>query len=237
MFSDTNADAAQALLIDADDTLWENNIYFERAITDFISFLNHREYSREQVREVLNDVEREAILSHGYGLHVFAHALTQTLERLSVEPITPELHNKINRLTHEIAEHPVEILPGVAETLPYLAQRHHLILVTKGAIAEQSSKIERSGLKEYFSAVEIVAEKDVPTYEDLVDKYELASDSTWMIGNSPKSDINPALAAGLNAVFLPHGDTWILEHEELAAPRPPRQLLVVQKFPGLQEYF
>src|ERR1700682_1961186 len=76
---------AQTLLIDADDTLWENNIYFERAIARFISFLNHHEFSPEQVREVLNDVERECIVTHGYGLHSFAHALVRTFERLSVE--------------------------------------------------------------------------------------------------------------------------------------------------------
>ena len=81
---------AQTLIIDADDTLWENNIYFERAIGRFISFLNHREYSPKQVREVLNDAERDSIVKHGYGLHSFAHSLVATFEKLSVEPITPE---------------------------------------------------------------------------------------------------------------------------------------------------
>src|SRR5260370_19198883 len=103
------ASQPQTLLIDADDTLWENNIYFERAIAAFISFLNHHEYSPEQVREILNDVERENILKHGYGLHSFAHALVATFERLSVEPITPELHARIHRVAHAIALHPVEI--------------------------------------------------------------------------------------------------------------------------------
>ena len=79
-----NTNGSQTLLIDADDTLWENNIYFERAIARFISFLNHHEFSPEQVREVLNDVERECIVKHGYGLHSFAHALVDTFERLSV---------------------------------------------------------------------------------------------------------------------------------------------------------
>src|SRR5438270_6688513 len=109
------ANGAQTLLIDADDTLWENNIYFERAIAKFISFLKHHEYSPEQVREVLNHVERESILTHGYGLHSFAHALVQTFERLAVDPLTPELHQTINSFAHSIAEHPVEILPGVPE--------------------------------------------------------------------------------------------------------------------------
>src|ERR1700720_4090159 len=126
---------SQTLLIDADDTLWENNIYFERAIAGFISFLNHHEYSPEQVREVLNQVERECIVSHGYGLHSFAHALTQTFERLAVEPLTPALHETISGFAHAIAEHPVGILPNVPETLQYLSRRHRLILMTKGAIA------------------------------------------------------------------------------------------------------
>ena len=228
---------AQTLLIDADDTLWENNIYFERAIAKFISFLNHREYSSEMVRMVLNDVERESIVRHGYGLHSFAHALVETFERLSVDPVTPGLHERIRSFAHQIAGHPIEVLPGVPETLQYLGELHHLILMTKGNPAEQSGKIERSGLKEYFSAVEIVAEKDESTYRSVIAKYALPADATWMVGNSPKSDINPALAAGLHAIFIPHGNTWILEHEEVAAVPAPQQLLVIDRFGDLREHF
>ena len=235
--SANQANGAQTLLIDADDTLWENNIYFERAIARFISFLNHHEYSPQQVREILNRVEHESILTHGYGLHSFAHSLVETFECLSVEPLTPELHKTIQSFAHSIAEHPIEMLPGVPETLQYLAGRHHLILVTKGALAEQSSKVERSGLKTYFSAVEIVSEKDTATYSSITAKYQLAPDSTWMIGNSPKSDINPALAAGLNAVFIPHDHTWVLEHEELAPAPPSLQLIILDKFPDLRNHF
>jgi putative hydrolase of the HAD superfamily len=234
---DPNSNVSQTLLIDADDTLWENNIYFERAIANFISFLNHHEYSPEQVREVLNDVERECIITHGYGLHSFAHALVQTFERISVEPLTPALHETINGFAHTIAEHPMEIIRGVPETLQYLSQRHHLMMMTKGAFAEQTGKVERSGLKEYFSAIEIVAEKDVAVYQDIISKYDLPTDSTWMVGNSPKSDINPALAAGINAVFVPHGNTWILEHDEVAEATPPCKLLVVETFAGLRDHF
>jgi putative hydrolase of the HAD superfamily len=109
--------------------------------------------------------------------------------------------------------------------------------MTKGAVPEQSGKVERSGLKEYFAAVEIVSEKNVPTYRSVISKYGLDPDSSWMIGNSPKSDINPALAAGLNAVFVPHGATWVLEHEEVDSAEPPRRLLVVEKFSELRTYF
>ncbi len=229
---------AQTLLIDADDTLWENNIYFERAIAKFISFLDHREHSPEAVRLVLNDVERESIVKHGYGLHSFAHSLVETFEKLSVEPVTPDLHERIRSFAHRIADHPIEILPGVPETLQYLGRRHHLIMMTKGNPAEQSGKVERSGLKGYFSAVEIVAEKDESTYRSAIAKYALAADAaTWMVGNSPKSDINPALAAGLHAVFIPHGDTWILEHEEVAKAPASQRLLVVDRFGDLSKHF
>jgi putative hydrolase of the HAD superfamily len=232
-----DSNGAQTLLIDADDTLWENNIYFERAIGKFISLLNHREYTPEQVRLVLNDVERDSIVKHGYGLHSFAHSLVETFEKLSSEPITPELHERIHSFAHQIADHPVEIITGVPETLDYLSQRHHLILMTKGHPAEQAGKVERSGLKEYFAAVEIVAEKDEATYRSAVAKYALEPDYTWMVGNSPKSDINPALAAGLHAVFVPHNDTWILEHEELASAPASQRLLVVDRFGDLRKHF
>jgi len=228
---------AQTLLIDADDTLWENNVYFERAIERFISFLNHHEFPPERVREVLNDVEREAIVTHGYGLHSFSHSLVRTFERLSVQPVTPELHAQITGFARTIENHAIEFLPEVPETLAYLSTRHHLILVTKGAVAEQNGKIERSGTRKYFAAAEIVSEKNPATYHALAEKHQFARDSTWMIGNSPKSDINPALAAGLHAVFVPHGDTWILEHEEVNAATPPQRLLIVGKFAELREHF
>jgi putative hydrolase of the HAD superfamily len=228
---------SQTLLIDADDTLWENNIYFERAIARFITFLDHREHSPDAVRLILNDVERESIVKHGYGLQSFAHSLVETFEKLSVDPVTPELHERIRSFADQIAGHPIEVLPGVPETLQYLSQRHHLIMMTKGNPAEQSGKVERSGLKQYFSAVEIVAEKDESTYRSAVAKYALPADTTWMIGNSPKSDINPALAAGLHAIFIPHGNTWILEHEELATAPAAQRLLVVERFGELTRHF
>jgi putative hydrolase of the HAD superfamily len=233
-----NGKPAQTLLIDLDDTLCENNVYFERAIAEFISFLNHRSMSVQEVRQVLNQVERESILQHGYGLHSFAHSLVDCFERLSVEPVTAELHDRIKGFAHRIAEHPMEIIDGVPETLDYLHHRHHLIVMTKGNIMEQSNKIDRCGLKEYFAAVEIVGEKDPGTYRSIVDKYALAPESTWMVGNSPKSDINPALAAGLHAVFVPHDQTWVLEHEEIATvPHPRQTLLRLNRFTELQEHF
>ena len=122
----------------------------------------------------------------------------------------------------------MEILPEVPETLADLAQRHHLFLVTKGNITEQSGKVERSGLKQYFPAIEVVVEKDAATYNAVVEKYCLLRENTWMIGNSPKSDINPALEAGLHAVFVPHDNTWMLEREDLRPEAGNGRLLQVE---------
>jgi putative hydrolase of the HAD superfamily len=229
--------SGQTLLIDADDTLWENNVYFERAIAAFISYLNHHKHSPAEVRKTLNVVERETILSHGYGLPSFTHALLTCFERLSPAPMTEEKRQRILGFARSIAEQEIELLPGVDETLAELATRHRLILMTKGNEAEQADKLGRSGLSPYFSAVEIVAEKDPATYREVLQRHELAPHTSWMIGNSPKSDINPALAAGLHAVFLFHKDTWILEHATLDAAPAGQQLIELDSFAKLCTIF
>jgi putative hydrolase of the HAD superfamily len=228
----------QALLIDADDTLWENNVYFEQAIADFMRMLDHQEMSPAEVRLFLNQVERETILERGYGSHSFAHSLVKTFERLAQQPVTPELHEFIWGFAHRVSTCVLELIDGVPETLDYLSRRqHHLVLMTKGDFTEQSGKVERSGLKEYFAAVEIVAEKNPDTYKEVVSKYRLEPETTWMVGNSPRSDINPALAAGINAVFVPHDMTWVLEHETVNSAPDGLRLLQVQRFAELQKHF
>ncbi len=227
----------QTLLIDADDTLWENNVYFERAIAAFIGFLDHKEYSPGEIRQTLNAVERETILTHGYGLTSFTHALLTCFERLSQAPVTEHRRERIRGFARAIAEQEIELLPGVEETLAALASRHKLILMTKGDHAEQAGKLARSGLAQYFAAIEIVAEKDPPTYKNVVKRQNVAPHSTWMIGNSPKSDINPALAAGLHAVFLFHRDTWVLEHAALDPAPEGQQLIELDAFAKLKEVF
>jgi len=227
----------QNLLIDADDTLWENNIYFEKAIADFISFLDHKTHTPDEVRLVLWDVEREVIRQHGYGMHSFANALVACFERLSVETVTPALHDEIKAIAFKIAEHPMEIMPQVPETLAYLAQRHRLLMVTKGNITEQTGKLERSELKRHFTVVEVLGEKNTAAYRELVEKYGLIHEKTWMIGNSPSSDVNPALEAGLHAVFVPHHNTWELERGEILSVHDGRRLLHVESFGQLKDIF
>jgi putative hydrolase of the HAD superfamily len=229
--------AGQTLLIDADDTLWENNIYFERAIAAFIGFLNHKEYSPAEVRQTLNACERETILAHGYGLTSFSRSLVNCYERLTAEPAMEENRERIRGFARSIAEQEIELLPGVAETLAELADRHHLILMTKGDRAEQADKLARSGLAAHFAAVEIVAEKDPAAYVEVMKRQGLLPRNGWMIGNSPRSDINPALAAGLNAVFLFHKDTWVLEHADVDAAPEGQHLIELDAFAKLLDIF
>jgi putative hydrolase of the HAD superfamily len=227
----------QTLLIDADDTLWENNIYFERAIAAFISYLNHKEYSREEVREKLNEVERENVRTHGYGLVSFRRALVTCFERLSTDPNSPEKHDRIMGFAQSIADEEIALLEGVADTLPQLASRHKLILVTKGNQSEQLDKLARSGVAQHFSAVEVPREKDPNAYREICEKYALAPSTTWMIGNSPRSDINPALACGLHAVYIHHPNTWVLEHDTLDPSPKGQNLLEIPTFGDLLRYF
>jgi len=228
---------SQTLLIDADDTLWENNIYFERAIASFIFYLDHRVHTVEEVRERLNICERATIAAHGYGLLSFRLSLVACFEQLSDIPLTPEHHAMIASFAASIALAEIELLPAVDSTLSELHQRHRLILVTKGDTAEQTDKLERSGLRSFFSAVEVLAEKNSAAYRDIILRYKCDPSSTWMIGNSPKSDINPALEAGLNAVFIPHDCTWILEHEVIDRPALTQRLIELSRFEDLLQYF
>ena len=227
----------QTLLFDADDTLWENNVYFERAISAFISYLDHRVHSPEEVRERLNQCERATIARHGYGVKSFRRSLVDCFEQLSNAPVNAEKHARIVSFTEAIAAQEVELLPQVESTLRELAQRHRLLLVTKGDGEEQRGKLERSGLQDLFAAVEVPAEKNEAMYRDLVARHGFDPASTWMIGNSPRSDINPALAAGLQAVFLPHDLTWALEHEVLDAPGEGQHLLELGSIAELLRFF
>jgi putative hydrolase of the HAD superfamily len=227
----------QTLLFDADDTLWENNVYFERAIAAFISYLDHRVHTPAEVRDHLNGVEHATILSHGYGLRSFRRSLVTCFEQLSDAPITDEKHRRIESFAQSIADHEIELLPGVASTLADLAARHRLILVTKGDPTEQTGKLHRSGLTPHFTAVEVLAEKHSNAYTSLAARYACESCHTWMIGNSPRSDVNPALTAGLNAIFIPHDFTWVLEHEAVNQPPTGQHLLELASFADLTLHF
>ena len=230
-------DAGQTLLFDADDTLWENNIYFEQAITSFISYLDHRVYTPEEVRGHLNQVEHATVAAQGYGLKSFRQSLITCFEQLTASPISDEKHQRIVSFANSIADQEIELLTGVRETLPELAARQRCIMVTKGDPDEQIDKLARSGLRNLFAAVEVLPEKHEDAYRSLSANHSCEAAKTWMIGNSPKSDINPALAAGLHAVFIPHDFTWVLEHEVVNQPRPGQRLLELGVFSELLSIF
>ena len=225
----------QYLIIDADDTLWENNIYFERAFDEFCDFLAHSSMSPAEVRVVLDEIETVNSKVHGYGTLNFTRNLTECYHQLVERDVRPEDLPMIMSFTEQILHHPIELIPGVEETLEYLSLRHDLTLFTKGNPEEQKLKLDRSGLAIYFGHTAIVKEKDRTSYAALIRERGLVPERTWMIGNSPKSDINPALEAGINAVFVPHEHTWRLEHEEVREGSG--RLLRFERFAELKEHF
>ena len=227
----------QHLIFDADDTLWENNIHFERAIEDFLDFLAHSTLSRDEVRDVLDEIELANFRVHGYGSAAFSRNLRQCYERLAEQHISQENILRVMAFGERILAQPMELIAGVEETLSALAARHDLTLMTKGHPEEQQLKIDRSGLGSYFRHAEVVPEKDADAYHALVARLKLDPARTWMIGNSPKSDVNPALAAGLNAVYIPHHATWRLEKQDLNGDVGPGRLLVLERFQDLGKHF
>ncbi len=234
---ETGRQAQQHLIFDADDTLGENNVHFERAIDDFLDYLAHSTLTREEARAVLDEIEMANFGVHGYGSAAFSRNLRQCYEHLAQRDINEDDLRIVMGFGERILSQPIELIEGVEETLAILATRHDLTLMTKGHHEEQRLKIDRSGIGDYFRHHEVVPEKDANAYQTLVARLELAPTRTWMIGNSPKSDINPALAVGLNAVFIPHHATWRLEHQEIAADGATGSLLVLERFRELERHF
>ncbi len=211
------------LLIDADDTLWENNVFFENLIEDFITLVETCGFTRAYVRHILNETERKNIRQYGYGVRSFGRSLEETYMKLAEHMAKREVLAQIHTRVVDLERTPPKILDGVPETLAYLTERHRLILFTKGEPAEQAAKVERSGLQGFFEFIEIVSEKSPETY------------GGWMIGNSPRSDINPAMQIGLNAVYIPHEHTWQLEHEPVVSGSG--KLVILPAFRELRAHF
>ncbi len=205
----------QVLVFDADDTLWENNVVFERVISDFLDGLDHPTLDRAGLRAVLDEIQAANAVTHGYGSRMLVRSLGDCVASLRGRPATAAESADIDALASVLIDHQVELVPGAAETLARLGERHRLLLLTKGHVEEQRRKIDSSGLAPYFGAVEIVPEKDEATYRRFIAAHGFTPDVGWMIGNSPKSDILPARRAGMNAVFIPNDHTWVLEHSEL----------------------
>ena len=224
-----------SLLIDADDTLWENNVFFEAAFAEFVKLLDHSRMTAAEIQAVLDGIELESIRTEGYGCRNFGRNMQQCFRLLAERPWMQHDMRAVMAIAERILEHPLELFDGVEDTLACLAGRHKLTLYSKGHLEEQHAKIERSGLRNYFAECLVVAEKDTAGYRYFVEENGLRRDRTWMIGNSPKSDINPALRAGLGAVLVPHPRTWSLEHEDV--PEPSERFHVIERFSDLKELF
>jgi putative hydrolase of the HAD superfamily len=225
----------QHLIFDADDTLWENNVYFENAFQKFCEYLNHSSLTPDEIRAILDEIEIENNRMHGYGAVNFGRNLSQCYLRLAERAVDEHDVKRVKAFAHQILQQEVELMDGVAETLPFLAEKHELTMFTKGEPSEQNRKIDLSGLRPLFAHCEIVKEKNRAAYLELTRLREFDTERTWMIGNSPKSDINPALDAGLNAVFVPHQRTWTLEQEELREGNG--RLRIARNFRQLLELF
>ena len=220
----------RTLLIDADDTLWENNVYFEQVATAFVAALGKGGHPKDRVEQLFWRAEQRNIKTVGYGTKGFCQSLHDVAAELGVRDFEAWIQDK----EHWIFHHPMELLTGVQNALPLLHAANRLILVTKGQPDEQLPKLERSGLKEFFHATEVVPEKSVETYQQVIVKHRLVPERTWMIGNSPRSDINPAIAAGLGTVFIPYHTTWQHELEEIT---PDGGTIVLDNFGHLAEHF
>ena len=224
----------ETLIIDADDTLWENNTFYESATDHFLELVEARGGGKGPARRHLSEVERKNVPLYGYGSQCYARSLRETLESLAGGPATDSEMKIIDSLADRVANIPIEFLPGVKPTLVRLRDRFRLIMFTKGHPPEQWRKVERSGISPYFDHVEVTPEKDPSAYCGLVERYRLQPQKTWMVGNSPASDVNPALKAGLNAILIPHPLTWELEHEEVAEDE---RLRVIERFEDLLQVF
>lgn len=227
---------AQTLFIDADDTLWENNVYFDTVIDRTANRLAGLGLSIDHVRETLLAIERKRTATHGYGAVNFGASLEVLCEQMGVSHALGDLRPFLQAEVAALRRKRLEILEDVPDTLAQLRRRHRLVLFTKGNHDEQWDKVVRSGLRPLFHQVDVVREKDPEAYREASRRLGVAPARAWMIGNSPKSDILPARAAGFGAVFVPHEATWALERADLPHVDDDR-LLRVDRFGDLLRYF
>jgi putative hydrolase of the HAD superfamily len=201
--------------LDADDTLWHNETIFRLTHDRFVALLADRADPAE-LEARLAEVERRNLRLYGYGVKGFTLSMIETAMELTDGDPPPGAVREILAAGREMLSHPVETLPGVDAALAELAERYRLVLITKGDLMDQERKLAASGLGDLFAAVEIVSEKDQSTYERVFVRHGTGPHQAVMAGNSMKSDVLPALAAGAYAVHIPYAITWA--HELADAP-------------------
>ncbi|QAY79028.1 HAD family hydrolase [Sphingosinicella sp. BN140058] len=203
------------ICLDADDTLWHNETYFRRTFGDFSGLLAPFA-SPEKVQAHLDRVEHRNLSVYGYGVKGFILSMMEVAAEIAGDDLPAATMRDILALGRDQLVHPIEMLPGVEDALPQLAERGRLILVTKGDLHHQEAKLAASGIGDLFEGVEIVSEKETETYRRIFRRYRAFPEQAVMAGNSMRSDILPALDAGAYAAFVPFELVWA--HEAAEAP-------------------
>ena len=195
---------------DGDDTLWHNEQLFAHTQHQLRDLLGHYA-DMETIDSKLLEIERRNLTIFGYGVKGFVLSMIETAIEISESRVSARDIHQIVMLGKALLEHPIELLDGVADVVGELSGRHRLILVTKGDLLHQETKVAASGLADNFWQIEIVSEKDSPTYRRLLDRHAVAPADFVMIGNSVASDVLPVLAIGGRAIHVPYHITWALE--------------------------
>ncbi|MEM9327592.1 MAG: HAD family hydrolase [Bacteroidota bacterium] len=203
----------QLIAFDADDTLWAHESIFHDATNRYKTNLEHH-VSHEVVEEKLYTCERENLKHFGYGIKGFILSMIETAIEITEGKITASEIQEMVDLGKWMLSHPVEVLPNVQESLLQLKEEYKLIMITKGDLFDQESKIARSGLAEHFNDIHIVSEKDEACYQRIFEKHEVKPEDTVMVGNSLRSDILPTAKIGGHAIHIPFHVTWLLEQVE-----------------------
>jgi putative hydrolase of the HAD superfamily len=200
--------------LDGDDTLWRNEEYFADTQRAFRARLAGYVGDDVDLDDRLNTTERANLELFGYGVKGFTLSLVETAIEASSGRITASDIQQLLDLGKALLRRPVALLEGVAETVPRLAERYRLIVITKGDLWNQEQKLAGSGLAELMWRIEIVAEKDTATYKRILDQHDIDPSRFVMVGNSVRSDVLPVLEVGARAVHIPHEHTWIQELAE-----------------------
>lgn len=198
------------IAFDADDTLWHNEPIFNLTQSKVEALLRAHVPDAELGARI-TDMERANLRLYGYGVKGYTLSLIETALTISRNELPAVVIRQILDAGKAMLEHPIELLPHVADTLAQLRGRHPLMLVTKGDLFDQESKLARSGLGDNFEIVEVVSEKNPETYRDLLARHGIAPERFVMIGNSVKSDMLPVVAIGGNAVHIPYESHWALD--------------------------
>lgn len=198
------------IAFDADDTLWHTERIFISTKEKFAALLADY-HDKIYIERHLDITETKNIRHFGYGIKGFTLSMIETACELTEGRITGDKIKEIIGFAKEMLSAPIDVLEGVRETIGELSENYRLMVVTKGDLLDQETKLARSGLGDYFKAFEIVPRKDAKTYKYVMRRHGLAPEEFLMVGNSLKSDILPVIEAGAQAVFVPYETEWFHE--------------------------